>query len=372
MRVVLSCLILAGLTQAAQVYLSPQPHSFPSQLPSKRASFVLAHHLGLDQFEVLGDNLVDYAGLLGERNFVGEGPSDGLLLVIDESVAKDVIPTTMEPSFSAALKPALGYSPQPENLHWLVSGFVKRAQHAYTTVFSTFTSDSTKGVPRVLDIFDASSASSREFVTQAAALFEFIDSEVPYDKFGAVELTGLTELASTYGRDSEQYQTASNVIRAAIESVLAQPKARLAIATSENTSVLSRRQQPPQQSPFPPQNPGLPPMTRPTTCLTTVSACNNATNSCSGHGQCSSVQSAGQECFVCACGITTSDSGRTTTWAGDRCEKKDVSGAFALIAGTVISLLLLIVGSISLLSSIGATELPSILMGGGHGAAKRD
>ena len=35
---------------------------------------------------------------------------------------------------------------------------------------------------------------------------------------------------------------------------------------------------------------------------------------------------AGMTCFICACTATKDSMGRTENWAGEACERKDVSG----------------------------------------------
>jgi len=72
---------------------------------------------------------------------------------------------------------------------------------------------------------------------------------------------------------------------------------------------------------------------------------------------------AGKTCFVCACNQTSTANGKIQTWVGDACERKDISGPFALLAGSTIALILLIGGSISLLAGIGEETLPSTLTG---------
>jgi len=83
------------------------------------------------------------------------------------------------------------------------------------------------------------------------------------------------------------------------------------------------------------------------------------------------VSKVGMTCFVCACSTTKDSMGRTENWAGEACERKDVSGPFVLLAGTTIGLLIVIVGSIGLLYKVGETALPSTLTGN-VGGLKRD
>jgi len=75
---------------------------------------------------------------------------------------------------------------------------------------------------------------------------------------------------------------------------------------------------------------------------------------------------AGRSCFVCTCSVTKTGQGnrvKTEKWVGESCERLDVSGPFVLITGTVVAMILIVVGSVSLLYSVGNIELPSTLMG---------
>lgn len=80
-------LLLVGFAQAADVYLSSS-QSFSSQLSLQRAGVVLSEYLGLDAFE----NLQNY-GDFGEREFVGQGPSNALFLLVDDATVQGLFPT---------------------------------------------------------------------------------------------------------------------------------------------------------------------------------------------------------------------------------------------------------------------------------------
>ena len=71
---------------------------------------------------------------------------------------------------------------------------------------------------------------------------------------------------------------------------------------------------------------------------------------------------------MCACSSTQSTDGRgrtkTTKWAGNACDRKDVSSEFVLLAGTAIGLILFVLGSVALLVAAGEQKLPSVLTGG--------
>jgi hypothetical protein len=274
-----------------------------------------------------------------------------------------------------------------------VSSYLQRATHAYSLIYSDLAIPP-EGIPRILDIFSAPTPANEAFLAEISTLTKFVEptADIYDDKFASLELRGLSQLAATYGRSSDQYQLAARTVRAVLEASTAEAKTRIAVMSYTPSLIMDKRQpQPPQQSPLPaPRPPTGPPIRRLASCITSAEACSNATNACFGHGQCVSTLSAGQECFVCACSNTKSDSGKTESWAGDMCQRKDISrqvvasfvsvscvdwvctSTFVLIAGTVITLILLMGGSISLLYSIGGDELPSILTGGVASGLRRE
>ncbi|RCK65614.1 hypothetical protein Cantr_01169 [Candida viswanathii] len=90
----------------------------------------------------------------------------------------------------------------------------------------------------------------------------------------------------------------------------------------------------------------------------TEDACEVATNSCNSHGKCRQ----NGETWSCLCepsfNKTTS---KTTTWVGYDCSKKDVSVEANLFLWTSIALVVLLVGGIKLMFSIGNQPLPGVL-----------
>jgi hypothetical protein len=183
----------------------------------------------------------------------------------------------------------------------------------------------------------------------------------------------VSQIASAFGRSSQEYQTAVRVVGAALESAVSKSNLHFALLTfnPETTSFVKRQTDDSPQAPLPQQPSPMEPIGSVSTCFTSAEACTNATGGCSGRGECLKASKAGRTCFVCACGKTRSEGGKTQTWVGEKCERKDISGPFVLITGTVIGLILLIGGSISLLSSVGNQELPSTLLGGAV-PSKRD
>lgn len=360
MRGLALCLLFAGLSRAADVYLNP-PSSFPSRLSPPHASSAISHHLGLEEFEPFQGNEQFAAG----ASFVGQGLKNGLLISIDETDAKDVLPDSLRPSFT------LSNAPSVSSFSSIISTYLHRAPHAYTHIFSLPSYDAP--VPRLLDVFSVSSSATETFLTELSGIISFLESDDAFyaDRFGAFELKGLSEIARAYGRANEQYQLAAETLRAAVHSALAKEDLNLVLLTYDGARAEAMRKREPQQSPLPPSIPQQP-INSISTCHATEDVCGNATSSCSGRGSCVKASRAGRTCFVCACSATKDSKGRTENWAGQSCERKDVSGPFVLLAGTTVALLLMIAGSVGLLYSIGGQELPTVLTGGIAGGQKRE
>lgn len=115
-------------------------------------------------------------------------------------------------------------------------------------------------------------------------------------------------------------------------------------------------------------------------CYSSESVCSNAT-SCFGHGSCRLKSSTSDaECWGCVC---------TAGFAGVECQKQDYTvyvrlrlvpgtgltydSPFVIIVFSTVLLLGLVLGSISLLMTVGDTKLPSTLnLAVSSGHAKRD
>jgi hypothetical protein len=334
------CLLLpVGLAQAVRVYLSPPP-SLPSKLSAKQASFVLSRHLDLESFETLEEDSLVWDGPL-HQEFIGQGPKDGLLLSIDEShvygtfarlldilmwvladltclgvrFQTDVIPKNLDPSFEIPSTSSV------TSLDSLISTLLHRAPSAYSQVFSE-ASYPAHGVPRLLDIFSVPSVSTGTFMSEISTLLDFVESDSTSGRFGAFELKGLGEIQRAFGSGSEQYRVAIDTLRAVIKSAAAKGSINLAVLTHAPDLQAKRE---PQQYPIPSPLPNQP-ISSISTCHDSQETCGDVTSSCSGRGQCVEVSKAGRTCFICACAITKDAKGRTENWAGEACERKDVSG----------------------------------------------
>ncbi|EPQ57678.1 hypothetical protein GLOTRDRAFT_127446 [Gloeophyllum trabeum ATCC 11539] len=368
-------LLTAGIgfaESSTNVYLHPS--SSPTRLAPEQSGFLLSSHLGLECFES-PTSQEDEQWLLGQmdstHDFVGKG-GDALLVSMAEEDGKDAIPSTIQPSIVTS------------DAFWrqstssLLERYLNRAARVYTSIYSSSHPSYTYslGIPRLLDTWTltAPTKATETYIQEMSALVDFLETE-PQDgerKFGAFDLQGLQLVRREYGAESEQYKSAKETLSAIFQSCLAKPNLNLAVITSPSTSSQGhRRQPPPSQTPMPiPQQP-VGSFTR---CFQTEDACVNGTSSCSGHGACvQAAKSGGQRgCWVCACAATRSEKGKQEVWAGEMCERKDVSGPFVLLTGTVVVLILLIAGSVGLLFGIDSDKLPSTLTGAVAPGLKRD
>lgn len=110
------------------------------------------------------------------------------------------------------------------------------------------------------------------------------------------------------------------------------------------------------------------------TCFASLIELNNQTASCLGHGAgVKGITTRGIECWVCQCTKTVDESGRTTKWAGEGCEKADLSGDFTLLFFSGAGLILVLAFSVGVLYKVGNVELPGTLSSvGGNGGFKKE
>ncbi|KAI0339977.1 hypothetical protein BDW22DRAFT_1335508 [Trametopsis cervina] len=365
---------LVQLANAVTVYLHPPPAVVPAQLTATRANLAISRHLNLEMFEKLGDDEESWEGSLvgNEHGFVGTGAKDGLLIAMSEEDAKDVLPSTLRSTFELP-------SPAVDSLTPLVRSYLHRATQVYPTVASESSSLYSSKAAQFIDIFSAPTEANQAFISSASALVDYLDaldsqspssSNAP-ESFGAFELSGLKGLAEQYGVNSESYRTAVAFIQSVFASALAHNDLHLVVVTYPTDSSLYQRQTDDPQSPLPIPHPAEP-IGSVSTCFQSADVCTNSTGGCSGHGECVAATKAGRTCYVCTCLSSRNEKGQKEDWAGQACERKDVSGPFVLLAGTTIALILLVGGSVALLSAVGSTALPSTLTGGVAGGSKRE
>ncbi|KAF5325720.1 hypothetical protein D9611_000406 [Ephemerocybe angulata] len=322
------------LVNAGNLYLYPQKSYAAGVESLEDASAAISRHLGLDMFEPVSQ----YSkALLVEEDFVGTAADNYLLLTLNEEDAHAVLPQEVAPA---------GTVPMPgdvDSLSSVVSTYLGRAAKTYPSVFENW------------------------LLTNPESLLSFFNSaEKP--AFAGVQASELQDIRERFGSDSAEYSNYTERVRQLLETLISeQPDINIAVLTYENAPIQTRDADLPRQTqkPFPDHPLPQEPIGAISACFTTAEACKNSTNSCSGHGNCVAASKAGRSCFVCACGATTKGEGnqlQTTHWAGQSCERKDISSTFALLAGTVLVLIIVIYGSTSLLYTVGDQALPSILL----------
>ncbi|KAH9176794.1 hypothetical protein EDB89DRAFT_2065580 [Lactarius sanguifluus] len=287
MRATLVLLTLFELAQSAQIYLHPPTIIWGSLPPpgSPRVGPLITGDI--------------------DKEFVGQGPSSGLLIGIDDADAEYTVP-------------------------------VEDLRNSTRTFFSNVFDGSNSSTLTPSPLLDTSVSPTETFDSELSALVEFLEADH-------------LSIRDAYGRDSEEYTTAVGSLKDALRSAADKPHLHLVILTYPGVQAGVQKRQ--DQSPLPPDTPP-PPVGSDTLCFVSEEICSNSTDSCSGHA--------------------SKDDGRTEYWAGSKCERKDVSGPFVLITGTVVALILIIVGSISLLSSVGNQPLPSVLTSSVPGMSARE
>ncbi|KAK2464188.1 hypothetical protein APHAL10511_003645 [Amanita phalloides] len=332
-------LFLLHFSYAVDLYLHPHTDGLTAELSPERASFVLARHLDLELFEPLP--LFDSSSSYQEDNLIlGKSLDCALVIALDNADAYAVIPEEIARSYVVS-------SPEPlDSLSSVLNSLLSRAPHAYSSVY-----EGSGSLWRISQLNDLSS---------------FFDSKE--SGFAAIELRDLWRIRLEHGPDSHQYTNAARHIRSFLGRVISRTdKLRLAVLTFDANDRHKRDVVPRQeQSPLPPNQPQpQQPIGSISTCFATQDTCKNVTNSCSGRGQCVEASKAGRTCFVCSCSTTRTGNGanvKTDIWVGESCERKDISAPFVLLTGSVVVLVVLVIGSISVLSGVGYTELPSTLL----------
>ncbi|CAE6431519.1 unnamed protein product [Rhizoctonia solani] len=350
---------------------------------------VLANHLGLDIYE----SLEDY----GETKEWQKMLKNGMDSLLDgDQLPKNTmmfVLYTDRPQDLASM-PTFDYFPEQPSFYInstlsrrdvsaLLSNYAAHARESFATVPKELNWKSDPDfAPKfdgddIIQTFKVPGKSAALFLDEIMAIQYFRhgswsrSTETP--NFATFEITALDLLAEEYGRDSEQYRKAVDVIEwlsilgwheGEIYSLIVTPKtepeghsyhqARNMVAPIERRAPVS----------------GSVPIY---SCFKNADTCRNATSACSERGSCVPVSRAGRTCYTCKCEPSRSKDGMTTTyWAGQRCERKDVSSAFVLLTGTVVGVLAVAFGSVALLYTVGDEKLPGTLTGGAVHGTKHD
>lgn len=277
------------------------------------------------------------------------------------SAVIDCIPSSMHPTFTID-------NPPPASMFTdLIHAYTERAHQLGDSVFSSLSpviNSITKAVSPVykalLDAFDVASAAAETFVKEMEALVGLVDEEKDQlsstgdlvdqtHEFSAFEVKGLAEMQFEKGRQSEQYLTAAKSVQAVLSNVsrmldfyysfqtltyllptelqpaLQDKKVAVIVVPHERPSSRNRRLMKRQESSTTPAAPGSGVVFSESTCFASNTTCAESTDSCSGHGSCIATTRAGKTCYTCSCGVTKNEQGRRQWWAGQSCEKLDLS-----------------------------------------------
>lgn len=94
-------------------------------------------------------------------------------------------------------------------------------------------------------------------------------------------------------------------------------------------------------------------------CFDSEENCQVGTSNCNSHGVCSKIKS---KCWACVCSPSVNETtSQTTNWSGFDCGKRDISSTANLLLWSSLTILIMIVGGIKLLYSIGNEPLPGVL-----------
>ena len=210
-----------------------------------------------------------------------------------------LVPDSLQVSFTLTMPPSI-------SIFSVTSTYLHRARHSFASVYSSRDIGQPKDIQSLVSFFDSAEGPA----------FASMDVSIPHD------------IGHTYS-SSDEYIQVADTLRAYLEKILDDNNFHLAIISlpPPSTSSLFKRQPPvPSHTPLPsPQQP----IGSISACFTTLDVCNTSTSSCSGRGTCVQASKAGRTCFVCSCGVTKTGEGnkvKTVTWAGQSCERQDISG----------------------------------------------
>ncbi|CAE6419100.1 unnamed protein product [Rhizoctonia solani] len=345
---------------------------------------VLANHLGLDTYESLEDHGKEWQKMLKsgmDSLFDGDQPPKSTMMFVlytDRPQDLASMPTfdyfPEQPSFY------INSTLSRRDISALLSNYIAHARQDFATMplgldwhsdsnfASKFEGDD------IIETFKVPGKSAALFLDEIMAIQYFRhgswakSTEAP--SFATFEITALDLLAEEFGRDSEQYRKAVDVIEWL--SILGWHEGETySLIVTPNTEPVGHSYHQARNIAAPIERRAPAPGSVPIySCFQSAETCGNATSACSGRGSCVLVSRAGRTCYTCRCEPSRSQDGMTTTyWAGQQCERKDVSSAFVLLTGTVIGVLVVAFGSVALLYGIGDEKLPGTLTGGAvHGA----
>lgn len=197
------------------------------------------------------------------------------------------------------------------------------------------------------------------FISEVSQLVHFSSAMPSDDDYLFMNLDMLYSLGSKVGSDSQTYLSAVKVLAECLESLSLKYDVTV-IMEEEHSKVLKSdvRKRDQELNEVLKNSRITKKASSGPACFSSEDACKVGTSSCNSHGQCSKVG----ECWSCVCAAThNDDKSKTTYWSGFDCGKKDISSEANLFLFSTLGLLVLFIGGIQLLYSVGNESLPGVL-----------
>ncbi|KAJ8098804.1 hypothetical protein POJ06DRAFT_142445 [Lipomyces tetrasporus] len=399
----------------AAVFAFPKSgSSHQSDIPSLRpaeARLVFAERLGVSRFHKLGFQGQDMKVLeldrfSGEHTGLWRDQNENVVVVVSGvSNTKDAF-TESRPAFF------INDTPDAESFRSLATGFIREAQQLVgdlsVRVFGNSLGSFISVVPDMdlcingheevisraqcinsdldlnadfketfgefAEVFDAESSVDAAFMDEALAFNSFINNfaqSVKSDsQLAVLFFNSLNSVLVQYGADSVKYNVASALVNKLLQQLVLEtapstPITAVLLPGGAQTASSKKAKRGANTEAFgnqhvsPAVSVGI---LAETPSYTTQEECEVMTNFCSGgHGIC--MQMYGQEGFYgCSCISTYDETTRQRTfWAGDYCQKTDVTVPFQIFFWFLIISILFLAWTIKAMMSIGSEELPAVL-----------
>lgn len=165
---------------------------------------ILAHHLGLEMCDALGDNEIQgmWYNLKRQPFCSAEDTSSGMLVSVESRNPRDFLPSQFsDPSYTVSHSPSTSA---------LISTFIDKATHVYSSVFSSHGTEPSQ--KRTLDIPSHSNAAA-QFKQETLSMIDFVEDSSQSPRFGAFEIKSLAMLADEFGRQSDEYMMAVQTLK---------------------------------------------------------------------------------------------------------------------------------------------------------------
>lgn len=199
----------------------------------------------------------------------------------------------------------------------------------------------------------------RFFITEMSELLHFKNSVSSLYKNDVVffDINSLVSVGKKIGFESKTYQVSNSVVSKILEDLSSDFDMLVFVSSSKaapDAEKFSKRDTELKEI-FQRVEAGK----KAGSCFTTEEACQASTSNCNSHGVCTKLH---KECWSCLCSPTFNKKlQKTTKWSGYDCNKKNIAAEANLFLWTGLVLVVLFVGGIKLLMSVGNEPLPGVL-----------